>query len=87
MSDLVGNPEDRFSQNEAHMISPPCEPIVSGALTSRPNGNERSPESHYKSMGLFRCSRAAINSTISGPIHGQTDAGSSPISYAHLVIP
>ena len=21
MSDLVGNPEDRFSQNEAHMIS------------------------------------------------------------------
>ena len=36
--------------------------------TSSPKGNDRSPESHYKSIGTFRCSRAA-DFTVSGPIN------------------
>ena len=35
--------------------------------TSCPKRNDRSPESHYKYMGIFGRSRAA-NSTVSGPI-------------------
>ena len=35
MWDLVGNPEDRFSHNEAQLISAECEPIRTNVLVSQ----------------------------------------------------
>ena len=68
MSDLVGNPEDRFSQNEAHVISGSCCLFLQPFNSFRFNGacsvilaRQASEEVYQCSFFLYQMKIALLN--------------------------
>ena len=55
MSDLVGNPEDRFSHNEAHIIIPSCTACPSKKTTTY-SGHDKAKQYQYSSVMSVRIS-------------------------------
>ena len=51
MSDLVGNPEDRFSHNEAHkiLVTVMCLSMSQGYIHNNDNSQASSPQMHGQS--------------------------------------